>query len=399
MNSAKLYAFGSNSDSSLGTGSNEETISTPRLVSFEQKSPVKMICCGSTLFSLLTDQGEVYVWGSVAWGSVSCKESIPQTPTKMDIPGRVVKICIGSSHCLAITDEGLLYSFGGNEMGALGLGDYINKYQFEQVTSLEGRFITDIDAGYTFSIALTSLGDYYTFGENRYGQCCLGHFNNSYEEPHFSFSLSSNKLSNVSLGSHYGLGLTKSHKVLAWGQGYGGQLGKRDTNRNTCRVVDKLKSIKIKSIHAGYCHCLAVSFDNSLYCWGNNIALQLGLKTLTHISPPFQHPLFDGNVLNVYTNCCAYHSFITTTEHKLFGMGSNSSHQITNDSASDFEKTSQSLESIELTEEDFWKKKEVHKIGVSAFSTIALVSEVARIKTQLLLHISCFCDLTIKCLK
>jgi len=66
-----------------------------------------------------------------------------------------------------------VYTFGGGEHGQLGHGDKVNKIKPTLVQSLDGIFLQQITCGWSHSVALTSKGEVYTWGNGDHGK--LGH--------------------------------------------------------------------------------------------------------------------------------------------------------------------------------------------------------------------------------
>merc|ERR1712157_431856 len=66
-----------------------------------------------------------------------------------------------------------MYTFGGGEHGQLGHGDKVSKVKPTLVSALDGVFISQITCGWSHSVALTSKGCVYTWGNGDHGK--LGH--------------------------------------------------------------------------------------------------------------------------------------------------------------------------------------------------------------------------------
>ena len=66
-----------------------------------------------------------------------------------------------------------MWTFGGGEHGQLGQGERMNQEVPTLVKALDGIFITQITCGWSHSVALTSRGHVYTFGNGDHGK--LGH--------------------------------------------------------------------------------------------------------------------------------------------------------------------------------------------------------------------------------
>ena len=66
-----------------------------------------------------------------------------------------------------------MYTFGGGEHGQLGHGDKVNKVKSTAIEALEGIYVSQITCGWSHSVALTSNGRVYTWGNGDHGK--LGH--------------------------------------------------------------------------------------------------------------------------------------------------------------------------------------------------------------------------------
>jgi RCC1 and BTB domain-containing protein len=83
------------------------------------------------------------------------------------------QVSCGGFHTAVVTEDGHLYTFGGGEHGQLGHNDRVNKLKPTIVEALEGVFVSQITCGWSHSVALTSNGKVYTWGNGDHGK--LGH--------------------------------------------------------------------------------------------------------------------------------------------------------------------------------------------------------------------------------
>lgn len=83
------------------------------------------------------------------------------------------QVSCGGFHTAVVTEDGHLYTFGGGEHGQLGHSDRVNKHRPTLVQSLESVFVSQITCGWSHSVALTSTGRVYTWGNSDHGK--LGH--------------------------------------------------------------------------------------------------------------------------------------------------------------------------------------------------------------------------------
>ena len=102
--------------------------------------------------------------------------SVP--PGKRDAsaePSPTVALACGDFHTLALTQTGALYAFGSNSFGQCGIGsDRAVVSRPTAVPSLFGVPLSAIAAGTAHSLALTTSGSVYGWGDNRHGQLGLG---------------------------------------------------------------------------------------------------------------------------------------------------------------------------------------------------------------------------------
>lgn len=86
--------------------------------------------------------------------------------------GRKFKVACGGFHTAAIAEDGEVYTWGGGEHGQLGLGDKINKVTPTLVAGMDYP-IVQITCGWSHTVALSSCGKVYTWGNGDHGK--LGH--------------------------------------------------------------------------------------------------------------------------------------------------------------------------------------------------------------------------------
>ncbi len=82
---------------------------------------------------------------------------------------RPKELSCGGFHTAVVTEDGRLYTFGGGEHGQLGHNDRVNKVKPTFVQALDGVFVSQITCGWSHSVALTSEGKIYTWGNG--GTC------------------------------------------------------------------------------------------------------------------------------------------------------------------------------------------------------------------------------------
>ena len=90
----------------------------------------------------------------------------------------IIKIKCGGYHTVFLSENGLVYTFGHGFTGQLGLGNTYN-YQIPiLVNSLSNKFIVDIAAGWSHTLALTKDGHCYITGCGKFGTLGLNTLEN-----------------------------------------------------------------------------------------------------------------------------------------------------------------------------------------------------------------------------
>lgn len=268
-----LYTWGSNESGQLHNG-NSEDLYIPEKVT----NGVVSIALGHHHSLMLKNNGYVSSVGAGVsgelFGSVS---SITATPVY--VMGNVSAFSAGKDHAAAIDTKGVLYTWGNNDKGQLGLGDY-------NVRSTPTKVKLDADAekvwcGNKVTIVQTVNDKVYVFGDNSnylLGKKTRTDIINSPVENEY---LSGSDIDKIELQEDFAIALIVG-QVMGWGINSAGRL-------STCGSVVKypeLLSDKLPTvcdIAAGDNHCVAITSGGELYGWGSNSAKQLGGDTSSRI--------------------------------------------------------------------------------------------------------------------
>jgi len=171
-----LYTWGDKENGVAGHGDTEGHQYTPKLLErLAGKRVMQLSACGFHT-GCLTDGGEVYTWGEGKFGRLGHgAERNCHSPRLVEalLGKRPRQVACGGFHTAVITEDGRMYTFGGGEHGQLGHGDKVNKVKPTFVQALEGIFVSQITCGWSHSVALTSKGRVYTWGNGDHGK--LGH--------------------------------------------------------------------------------------------------------------------------------------------------------------------------------------------------------------------------------
>ncbi|HEY7256650.1 MAG TPA: putative Ig domain-containing protein [Solirubrobacterales bacterium] len=315
--SGQLYAFGENRFGQLGRTVNIETENpnpAPTVVTLPGASdPVTEIAAGLDHSLALTSSGHLYAFGKNKYGQLgtatnSGTENPNPTPTLVSLPGAsgpVSKIAAGGNHSLALTASGQLYAFGENYYGELGNAvnsGTANPSPTPTLVTLPGASgpVTQIAAGAAHTLALTSSGQLYAFGENLFGE--LGRITNSgTSTPNPTPALvtlpgASGPVTRIAAGAYHTLALTSSGQLYAFGENQTGELGSATNNGSgTPNPTPALVTLSgasgpVAQIAAGAYHSLALTSGGQLLAFGSNIYGQLGNDTNSGTGNPNPTP-------------------------------------------------------------------------------------------------------------
>ena len=299
----------------------------------------------------VTTNGRLYGWGRNDYGQVGDGKTIPleinnrSTPTLISFTGlqsgETIQSVSAGSHTLALTTSGRVYAWGYNVVGQLGDGTTTNRNTPTLIsfTGLQsGETIQNVVAGAIHSLALTTSGRLYAWGNNNHGQLGDGMTTSRNTPTLISFTglQSGETIQNVVAGVSHSLAFTTSGRVYAWGGNYNGQLGDgTSTSRNTPTLISftGLQSGEtIQSVVAGGYHSFAFTTSGRVYAWGNNVYGQLGDSTNTERSIPTLISftgLQSGETINSIV-AQGYNSLAVTTSGRVYAWGSDYYGQIGN---------------------------------------------------------------------
>lgn len=158
----EVYVFGSGASGQLGLGPQKISTSTPVHLAINQK--IKQISCNDNVTALLTYQGDVYICGQFKQLFFRGVENTFWLEKIYDLPP-IQEISLGPNYSLFLTDEGEVYSYGDNIYSQIGMPKNVI-YQPIKIDNLPP--IKQIAAAGTHSVFLSTQGDVYicgTFGE------------------------------------------------------------------------------------------------------------------------------------------------------------------------------------------------------------------------------------------
>lgn len=193
----------------------------------------------------------------------------------------------GGGHTLALRSDGHVWSWGLNYSGQLGDGTSSNTVN-SPVLAVGLSDVIAIDTGRSHSLAIKSDGSVWAWGDNYSGQS--GQFEQFYTikpRPTKVAGLSGN-FTAVAAGADHSLALRSDGTVWGWGYNGGGQLGDGTTSGSGVYTPVQVTGLTgVVAIAAGSAFSLALKADGTVWAWGSNQNLILGLpaETLSSTAP------------------------------------------------------------------------------------------------------------------
>ncbi|XP_008544821.1 RCC1-like G exchanging factor-like protein [Microplitis demolitor] len=181
----QVYACGWGADGQTGQGHYENQWQ-PGLVKGElADEKIVKVAGTSDCVLALSESGKVFGWGNSEYGQLPVQDDNFQVNAAIELSdcsefGRIVDIAAGGSFCMVLSETGDVYVWG---YGILGFGPQITKIQIPTLVpnTLFGRNpyqpdikVEKIYCGMNYMCAVTNQGDLYTWGHNVYGYLGLG---------------------------------------------------------------------------------------------------------------------------------------------------------------------------------------------------------------------------------
>lgn len=228
--------------------------------------------------ALLRD-GSLVSWGQNTFGQLGDGTVSNRTvPTPVAIPSdvHVAAVAAGRAHSLALTTTGAIWAWGDNRSGQLGNGTRTPSKIPEPVTMPSNHVFTQIVAGDNFSEALATDGTIWGWGDNSFGQLGNGTTQTALR-PVEALTPPNRIVTSLSAGASHSLMLTSDGALWATGDNRYGQLGDGGTTAASTPVRVKLPQDQIvTAVAAGAGHSLAATKDGNAWAWGLNDSGQLG---------------------------------------------------------------------------------------------------------------------------
>lgn len=256
----------------------------------EKKKPYKIMGKVKHATSLLlilmavTEDGDLYAWGGTIYGCLSQYSGEEGGLIyQRKIMSGVQSVAVGTNHALALMENGDLYAWGWNDMGQIGNGSTSNESEALYPPVKIMSDIRDIGSDCNTSLAITTGGDLYMWGDTFWGQVGSGksgYLGENGEESVFDVyeTRPVKVLSGVrcaSTGSTHTVAVTENGDLYMWGANIYGQFGNGKRERQLYKTPVRIMS-GVKSAAAGFDFTIVLMEDGKVYTCGGNDCGQLG---------------------------------------------------------------------------------------------------------------------------
>mmetsp|Transcript_1612 Transcript_1612/g.5031 ORF Transcript_1612/g.5031 Transcript_1612/m.5031 type:complete len:454 (-) Transcript_1612:444-1805(-) len=331
-----VFTWGFGKFAQLGHAENRSNQTAPRKVKFFMKRPVRAVAAGQEHSVAVLTTGEVYTWGSGAFGRLGHGDEENQVEPRLIEYFKNPTVGEGSD----------VESDGESSHSNMDL-DSVEELHPVNGKSKELTPITivGVACGLHHTLALDSNGQVYSWGLGKSGR--LGHGNERDQLfPHLVNALVEQKVevASVRCGWDHSAVLTKGRgHVFTWGCGRSFQLGglgldvsERDFRANPTKVIqwirkptsrlnstsDNRRIPRIVDLDCGGKHNLAVCAEGHIYSWGRGEFGRLGHGDQRHkVYPHLVMALADVKIKQVA--CGGYHSLALAEDGTVYSWGNN----------------------------------------------------------------------------
>lgn len=258
------YGYTNNNLTQLATGATQSFNGASELVTSTARAGTALSAAGGEYESLaLSPRGNVWQWGQTPSGNVTSPAQIVGLPS-------AVAVAEGNNNSLALSGGGGVWGWGSNTYGQLCNGTTASSNTPTASVGAGSANISGISSGSYHSLILSVTGTVYACGENNFGQLGDGTTTNSPTPVAVDFP-NGTVITQVAGGGYDSLALDSTGKVWAWGYNAQGQLGNGTTTNSSIPVpVSIPSSTTIKAISAGWDFGVALTSTQSLLAWGWN---------------------------------------------------------------------------------------------------------------------------------
>ena len=284
-----LYSWGDNGLGQLGrTVTSNTPANRPNKVETPAGITFTSVSAGRSYAVAVSSEGNLYSWGDNSAGRLgrdTTGTSDPKPSQVQTTPAGInfTSVSAGWGHTAALDSQGNIYTWGDNTHGELGrstVGSTQGNYP-GKVDTPTGITFTQASAGGSHSVAVSDDGSLYTWGNSDNGRLGRDTNNTPAGKPGKADNPTGITFTQASAGGWHTVAVSSDGNLYTWGDSDHGRLG-RDTSKTPADKpgkADNPTGITFTQASAGAWYCFAQGSDGNLYSWGDNTNGQLGRDT------------------------------------------------------------------------------------------------------------------------
>ena len=309
-----LWAWGENGSGQLGIGPGFFRVLNPTQVG--TNTNWLSAAAGSSHTVAIQSDGSLWAWGNNCCGQLGDGTAVDaDTPRRIGTETNWWRVFSGISHNVALKTDGSLWAWGDNGSGQLGIRSTIFRTNTPVRVGTNTNWVS-IACGYSYTMALTSDGRLWAWGENSEGALGIGTLRNTNAPTAVG---TNTDWAFIAAGNHVTAALKLDGSLWVWGYNGYGQLA-NGTFRRTNAPIRMGAATGWQAVKAGAGHIAALRTGGELWTWGDNQWNQSGNGTLRTVNTPM--PM--GNETNWSLFTCSYtHTLALKTDGSLWGWGQN----------------------------------------------------------------------------
>ncbi|HEY2549140.1 MAG TPA: hypothetical protein VGI64_01035 [Streptosporangiaceae bacterium] len=332
--SGNLRAWGANGSGQLGDGTRVSR-NTPVPVKLPAGTKITAVRGGCAFGLAATAGGSVLSWGRLfAPSGGPALTAGPLTPVRVRLPKgvRVSTVRAGCDLALALTTKGGVLAWGLGRHGALGNGSVRNHSTPVRVALPRGTKVKAISAGGGFGLALTTTGHVLAWGSNFDGQLGDGSTTDRHRPVRVKLPAGA-RVSAIAAGGGASFAVT-SAGLFAWGQNDQGQLGDGSTtNQNRPERITLPPAVqsagRVTQLASGCQFTMALTARGQVLAWGTNFRGQLGDGTMSDSHVAVKVALPPGTKVTSISAGCS-HALALNSAGRVLSWGTNANGELGN---------------------------------------------------------------------
>lgn len=245
------------------------------------------LSAGLSHTAYVDEHGTLWTWGSNQEGQLGAEtqetgvdregNQVAVSGTSLAVLEDVRSVAAGGDFTVALKTDGTLWAWGGNDYGQMGNGTVVSAAQPVQVLDQ----VTAVSAGDYHVAAIRADGTLWTWGDNLYGQLGDG-TRDSVSAPHQVLA----DVRFAVMGDYHAAAISTDGTLYTWGSNLDGQLGTGGLGDTTDEETGAMLQLTptavslpaaVSNVTVGAGHTAAILSDGTLWTWGRNDAMQLGL--------------------------------------------------------------------------------------------------------------------------